>query len=42
MMPRRRATASPPTALLRFGYLLGEPRYLAAAERTLRAVLGAD
>jgi uncharacterized protein len=25
------------TALLRFGYLLGEPRYLAAAERTLRA-----
>jgi uncharacterized protein YyaL (SSP411 family) len=23
--------------LLRFGYLLGEPRYLAAAERTLRA-----
>ncbi len=25
------------TALLRFGYLLGEPRYLAAAERTLRS-----
>ena len=36
-MPRPAGNGIAATALLRFGYLLGEPRYLAAAERTLRA-----
>ena len=36
-MPRPRATPSPRRRLQRLGWLLGEPRYLVAAERTLRA-----
>ena len=40
-MRRRPATASPRCVLLRLGHLLGEPRYLAAAEGTLRAAWAA-
>ena len=39
-MRRPPATASPLLRSLRMGYLLGETRYLDAAERTLRAGVG--